>query len=50
MIWGGSGASGLSDGGRLIWVIEWVCGRGCDRIEFEKGVWLDEHDGNLVGQ
>ena len=46
--WSRGGASGRSDGGRLIWVVGWVRGRGCVGIEFEKGVWLGEHVGNLL--
>ena len=50
MRWSRGGASGRSNGNILIWVVGWVCGRGCDGIEFETGVWLGEHDGNLLGQ
>ena len=50
MIWSRGGASGRTDGGRLICVVVCVCGRGCDEVEFETGVWLGEHDGNFLGQ
>ena len=38
MRWSRGGASGRSDGGCLKWVDGWVCERGIDGIEFEKGV------------
>ena len=47
--WNRGKASGRSDGGILIWVLGWVRERGCDRIEFETGVWLGEHDVDLLG-
>ena len=47
--WSWGGASGRSDGGCLKWVDGWVCGRGLDGIDFEKGVWLGAHDGNVLG-
>ena len=34
----------------LIWVVRCVCGRGCVEIYFEKGVWLGEHAGSLLGR
>ena len=27
-----------------------MCGRGCDGIEFETGVWLGAHDGIFLGR
>ena len=50
MRWSRGGASGRSDGGTLIWVVEWVYGRLCDEIEFETGVWLGGHDENFLGR
>ena len=48
VIWSRGGASEKSDGGLLIWVVGWVCGRGCDGIEFETGVWLGANDVKLL--
>ena len=49
MRWSWGWASGRSDGGCLKWVVGWVCGRELNKIDFEKGVWLGAHDGNLLG-
>ena len=50
MRWSRGRASGRSDGGCLKWVVGWVCGRGCDGMDFETGVWLGAHVGNLLGR
>ena len=50
LIWSRGGASGRSDDGWLIWVVGWVCGRGCGGVDFETGVLLGAHDGNLLGR
>ena len=42
-------ASGRSDGEIFIWVVGWVCGRVCVVIEFEKEMWMGEHDGSFIG-
>ena len=34
VMWVRGGASGRSDGGRLVWVVGWVCGRGFVGIDF----------------
>ena len=31
-------------------MIGWVCGRGYVGIDFEKGVWMGEHDRVLLGK
>ena len=34
VVWSRGGVSGRSNGGRLEWVVSWVCGRGFVGIEF----------------
>ena len=48
--WSRGGASVRSDSGILVWVIGWVCVRGCVGIEFLKGVWLGENCVSLLGR
>ena len=48
--WSRGEANGKIGGGRLISVVRWVCGMGGAGIDFEKVLWLGEHDRNLLGR
>ena len=46
----GGGASAKSDGGIILWMVGWVCGKGFVGCEFVNGVQMRYCYGILIGQ
>ena len=48
--WSRGGSSARSDGGRMLWVVGWVCGRGFFGCEFVNNMQLGSCDGFFLGR